>query len=76
MIKTKKNIKVDLDKLKNMRESHGYSVSDIDLTLGYKTPTGYWMLEKGSRQCSIDALYTLSELYGCEMKELLIQVND
>lgn len=75
MVKPKRTVNVDLTKLKQFRESNGYSISDIAIILGYKTPTGYWLLEKGSRQCSVDVLYMLAELYKCNMKDLLVPID-
>lgn len=76
MVKLKKTVAVNLEKLKKYREANGYSISDIAVMLGYKTPTGYWLLEKGNRQCSIDVLYMLAELYKCDMKDMLIPIEE
>ena len=76
MVKLKKTVAVNLEKLKKYREANGYSISDIAVMLGYKTPTGYWLLEKGNRQGSIDVLYMLAELYKCDMKDMLIPIEE
>ena len=62
---------INLELLKELRDTHGYSISDLAEELGYKTPTGYWLLEKGQRKGSVDALYILAHLYGLTMEELL-----
>lgn len=66
------NVSIDLDKLKRLREEHDYSISELSEHLGYKTPTGYWLLEKGQRKISVTLLYYLSVLYDVTMEELLI----
>ena len=58
--------------LLELRTQNGYSISDMAGYLGYKTPTGYWLLEKGKRRVSVDVLYRLSQLYGREMEEFLL----
>ena len=62
---------INLELLRELRDTHGYSISDLAEELGYKTPTGYWLLEKGQRKVSVDALYILARLYGLTMEELL-----
>ena len=62
---------INLELLRELRDTHGYSISDLAEELGYKTPTGYWLLEKGQRKVSVDALYILAHLYGLTMEELL-----
>ena len=64
-------VKIDLDALKNLRAEHSYSISDLASLLGYKTPTGYWLIEQGNRKVSIDTLYRLSEIYGVHMEDLV-----
>lgn len=63
---------VNLEALKEMRDMHGYSISDIALHLGYKTPTGYWLVEKGERSCSVSVLYALAKLYDLQMEDLVL----
>ena len=62
---------INMELLRELRDTHGYSISDLAEELGYKTPTGYWLLEKGQRKVSVDALYILAHLYGLTMEELL-----
>lgn len=63
---------VDLDALKQHRTELGYSISDIADYLGYKTPTGYWLIEKGERSCNVSVLYSLSQLFNVTMEQLLV----
>lgn len=63
---------VNLDLLLELRNQNNHSISDMADYLGYKTPTGYWLLEKGKRKVSVDVLYRLSQLYGLAMEEFLL----
>ena len=63
--------KVIIETLKELRKKSKYSVSDLANALGYKTPTGYWLIEQGQRKVSIDALYRLSVIYDCTMEDLI-----
>lgn len=65
-------IEVDLEKLSELRVKNGYSVSDMAFKTGFKTPTGYWLLEKGQRKVSVAVLYALAQLYDMSMEDLLI----
>lgn len=65
---------VDFDVLKELRDTNNYSISDLAAKLGYKTPTGYWLIEQGQRKVSIDTLYRLAEIYDCTMEDL-IKIN-
>jgi transcriptional regulator with XRE-family HTH domain len=67
-------IEVDLQKLVDLREQARLSISDVALRLGYKTPTGYWLLEHGERKVSVEHLYLLAILYGTRMEDLLIEL--
>lgn len=67
---------IDLEVLKALREQRGYSISDLAAMLGYKTPTGYWLIEQGQRKVSIDTLYRLSQIYDCTMEDLITENSD
>lgn len=62
---------INLDALKEHRREKRYSISDLAIHLGYKTPTGYWLIENGQRKVSIDTLYRLAQLYCCTMESLV-----
>ena len=64
-------VEVDLEKLIAERNKNGYSFSDIAYTLGYKTPTGYWLIEHGERGVSVAVLYKLAKLYGKPMEHFI-----
>ena len=64
-------VRIDLDELQRLRAEHNYSISDLAQILGYKTPTGYWLIEQGNRKVSVDTLYRLAEAYSCHMEDLI-----
>ncbi|MGG2085373.1 helix-turn-helix domain-containing protein [Lysinibacillus pakistanensis] len=65
-------IHINLEKLKNLRKDAKFSISFVSNELGYKTPTGYWLVEHGERKVSVDILFRLAKLYNVPMDELLI----
>ena len=68
---------VNVGMLKACRDEAGYSISDIAGYLGcYKTPTGYWLVEKNQRKASVEVLYKLAKLYDRKMEEFITEVED
>jgi len=65
-------VSVNLPLLKELRQEKDYSLSDMSALLGYKTPTGFWLVEKGQRSLSVENLYALSRLFNRTMEDLLI----
>ena len=65
-------VNLNLKLLKKLRNDAKYSLSDLSNLLHYKTPTGYWLIEKGQRSINVDVLYKLAKLYSCKMEDLLI----
>jgi len=72
----KPQVVINVDELKRLREENNYSISDLADELGYKTPTGYWLIEQDQRKVSIDTLYRLAKLYDCSMENLLKENPD
>ena len=66
-------VRVDLEKLAALREDAKFTISFVSNELGYKTPTGYWLVENGERKVNVEVLYKLSKLYNISMNELLIE---
>ena len=66
-------VRVDLEKLVELREDAKFTISFVSNELGYKTPTGYWLVENGERKVNVDVLYKLSKLYNVAMNDLLIE---
>jgi len=69
--KTLKKVTINLGKLIQLRKDAGFSISHVSEKIGYKTPTGYWLIEKGERKVSVQTLYSLAKLYGVTMESLL-----
>ena len=67
---------INLEVLKELRDKNNYSISDLAIQLGYKTPTGYWLIEQGQRKVSIDTLYRLAEIYDVTMEDLIMENPD
>lgn len=65
-------VEVNLDLLCDLRNRHGLSISDVAAELGYKTPTGYWLIENGQRKVSVSVLYKLARLYNVSMEDFLV----
>lgn len=65
-------VSVNLKLLKSLRELHCLSISNVASKLGFKTPTGFWLVETGKRNMSIPILYQLSLLYKTPVENLLI----
>lgn len=63
---------VDHSKLEALRKYHGYSIQDMATFLGYRTPTGYWQLERGARQITASQMYLIADRLQVEMKDLFI----
>ena len=66
-------ISINLELLESERIKHGYALSDISRIMGYKTPSGYWLLEHGSRKITAQALYKLAQLYSRSMEDFIIE---
>ncbi len=66
------DVEVDIRKLKELRETNKYSITEISKVIGYQTPTSYWLIERGRRNISIPSLYNLSKLYKINVEDLLI----
>ena len=66
-------VRVDLAKLVALREDAKFTISFVSDELGYKTPTGYWLVENGQRKVNVDVLYKLSKLYNISINDLLTE---
>ena len=67
-------VTLNLELMQALRNNKGYSISDLAALLGYKTPTGYWLVEKGARKVSVDVLYQLAKLYSCTMEDFIVEL--
>lgn len=64
---------IDLTKLEIERNKAGFSLSDISNFLGYKTPSGYWLIEHGERKITAQSLYILAQLYSKPMDYFMVE---
>ena len=64
-------VNIDLELITKLREKNNYSISYVASEIGYKTPTGYWLIEKGQRKINVEILYKLAKLYKANMEDLL-----
>lgn len=67
------NVSINLQRLEEERNEKGYALSDISYILGYKTPSGYWLVEHGERKITAQALYILAQLYDKPMEYFIIE---
>lgn len=66
-------IEINLNLLEQERLNAGLALSDISRLLGYKTPSGYWLVEHGARKVSVPTLYLLSKLYNKSMEYFIVE---
>ncbi|HDR6268871.1 MULTISPECIES: helix-turn-helix domain-containing protein [Bacillus cereus group] len=64
--------KLNIEKVKTLREQHGYSQNFVAKHIGYTHKGAYSLLESGNRQPSISKLGLLAKLYEIKVDELLI----
>lgn len=57
--------------LKKLRKQHGFTQTYLASKLGYKSKSGYSMLENGKVKLSISKAKLLSELYKIDIKNFL-----
>ncbi|EEL70644.1 helix-turn-helix transcriptional regulator [Bacillus mycoides] len=65
-------IKLNKEKVKSLREQHGYSQNYVAKHIGYTHKGAYSLLESGDRQPSISKLGLLAKLYKVKVDDLLI----
>ncbi len=58
-----------------LRESHGYSVADLQEYFGFEAPQAIYKWQKGQSLPSMDNLYDLSYLLGVPMEEILVPLG-
>ncbi|PMQ02387.1 MAG: transcriptional regulator [Dictyoglomus sp. NZ13-RE01] len=64
-------MKVDLRKIKRIREEKGISAKDMAEELGYKHYQSYWRIENGKRGIKIEHLIKLSKILGVPLEDLI-----
>lgn len=61
---------VGTDKLKALRAEKGLTLSQVAEYLGYKSPVGYWYIEKGLRRATAEHVAALASLFGVQIEAL------
>ncbi|PFW58572.1 helix-turn-helix domain-containing protein [Bacillus sp. AFS075034] len=64
--------KLNIEKVKTLREQHGFSQEYVSGFLGYTAKGAYNQLEKGKKQPSVSRLGLLAKLYGVKVDDLLV----
>lgn len=58
--------------LKKLRLEKGYTLKEVARFMGYKSKSGYWMLEQGKVKLTVDKIEKLSKLYNVS-KEIFLK---
>ncbi len=62
--------------IKRLVNEHGYSVSELQKSLGLSCPQPIYRWYNGSNMPSIDNLFILSSMFGLHMEDFLIPRDD
>jgi transcriptional regulator with XRE-family HTH domain len=65
--------KLNLIKLKKLREQTGFSQEEISKKLGYKSALGYHYIETGRCKPNAEHIFTLAALYEINPDELFFE---
>lgn len=68
-----KQDRVDYEKLEALRKANHLNIKDMATYLGYRTPTGYWQLEKGMRQITATQIFLIAKKFNCTIEELFTE---
>ncbi|GGH75070.1 transcriptional regulator with XRE-family HTH domain [Pullulanibacillus pueri] len=60
---------VDLEKMKRLRKEK-MSLEEMSKTLGFRSPNGYYYLEKGRSKISAEKLAEVAEVLEVDIQEL------
>lgn len=66
------SIDLDVKLLLKLRTEKGWTTKRLATYLGYKTATGYWLIENGERKIPVSSLYKLSKLYKTSMENFFV----
>lgn len=70
---TLKNIKVNLEKIKEQRKKLNISVEKMSELLGYDSPNGYYYLETGRIKFPAEKLALVSQVLNVSIEELFFE---
>jgi len=63
--------RINIEKVKSLREQHGFSQKYVSDFLGYTAKGAYNQIEKGKKQPSVSRLGLLAKLYEVKVDDLL-----
>jgi len=69
-------MKIDIEKIKRLRIENKISLDKMAVALGYKSPTGYYYLEKG--RCAVNAvqLPIIAKMLGInDIRDLYVTIE-
>jgi transcriptional regulator with XRE-family HTH domain len=65
--------RVDLGKIRRLREAKNLSQREMGLKLGLLTGTGYQYLESGKRGMKADYLAAIAQIFQVPMEDLMVR---
>lgn len=65
--------KINLDKLKELRQAKGITQKEMALKLGYKGKSGYCQLENGTVRMPLTQAKKIAEILNINMEELFFE---
>ncbi|MEN3012863.1 MAG: helix-turn-helix transcriptional regulator [Dictyoglomus thermophilum] len=68
--------KLNIKRIKEIREEKNISISEISEKLGYRSFNGYYKLERGLRKFRADHLPILAEILGVSIEDLFEEEKD
>lgn len=69
-------MRVDLKKLRDLRQERKLGQQDVAQVLGYQTATGYHYIETGRVKLTADQIGKLAELFEVPIEELYIRGDE
>ncbi|HET7657879.1 MAG TPA: helix-turn-helix transcriptional regulator [Bacillales bacterium] len=67
--------RVDIDKIKRMRKSSRITLEEMAKHLGYKSPNGYYYLERGRSKFTAETLAEVADILGAPMEDLFLDTR-
>lgn len=67
--------KVDIEKIKRMRKSERITLEEMAKHLGYKSPNGYYYLERGRSKFTAETLAEVAEILNISLEDLFLEPN-
>lgn len=67
------NMKKTGERLRQLREEHGYRVKDIQNVVGLESPQSIYKWERGENLPTIDNAVILADFYGISLDDLFVR---